>query len=486
MLHVSDLKRYNRCPRLYYLNQIIKPKYFRYLRSDENIYALINQKYNIKEAFLGKVGDSNEAFLSNRENYEWFIRPRFEYQGLRVNIPYLRKKKDKYDVYFLSLTVAPKTDMLFEMAADMFVLRNLGIDTGKVKVIYLNPDYVRKKKIDPKSLFKESEYFLKPQNDLTKNKIKKLIDGYKADYLSMISDIEMHELDDFSATKNKNCTRFGKCTMYDACFGQEIIPDNSILNLIGGSNKEYQILKGNDTLAKADLTVSEGNALQYAQIMADRNGGLYFDKIALKEWMKRLSVRPLIFMDFEWEHFLIPPYKQMKPFDVLCFEYSVHILDKKEKLIHKEYLGTEDCREDFIKKLLKDIPKQGAIVAYNAFGAESYRLLELATQFPKYGEELKGLVDRLVDLQYPFANGLIYDIRQRGNYSLKSLLPIVSDYSYSDLNINQGLEAVLRWRLIDEGNDDNREESEVELKQYCGLDTYSMYLVYKWLCTIID
>ncbi|MBR2809727.1 MAG: DUF2779 domain-containing protein, partial [Erysipelotrichaceae bacterium] len=156
------------------------------------------------------------------------------------------------------------------------------------------------------------------------------------------------------------------------------------------------------------------------------------------------------------------------------------------KLIHKEYLGTEDCREDFIKKLLKDIPKQGAIVAYNAFGAESYRLLELAAQFPKYSEDLKALVDRLVDLQYPFANGLIYDIRQRGNYSLKSLLPIVSDYSYSDLNINQGLEAVLRWRLIDEGNDDNREESEVELKQYCGLDTYSMYLVYKWLCTIID
>ena len=62
----------------------------------------------------------------------------------------------------------------------------------------------------------------------------------------------------------------------------------------------------------------------------------------------------------------------MKAFDVLPFQYSLHVLENGE-LKHHEFLGEGDTRRAFIESLLNDMPKEGPIFAYNAFGAEVIR-----------------------------------------------------------------------------------------------------------------
>ncbi|MBR3227655.1 MAG: DUF2779 domain-containing protein, partial [Erysipelotrichaceae bacterium] len=129
---------------------------------------------------------------------------------------------------------------------------------------------------------------------------------------------------------------------------------------------------------------------------------------------------------------------------------------------------------------------EGPILAYNATGAECRRIMELADLFPEYRTELDHILERFVDLAIPFTEGMIYDCRMRGNFSLKRLVDMISCISYTDLAINDGVNAVRRWRDIDMGNEDIDEEEVIhDLIEYCSLDAYGLFLVYKWLIELI-
>jgi len=101
--------------------------------------------------------------------------------------------------------------------------------------------------------------------------------------------------------------------------------------------------------------------------------------------------------------------------------------------------------------------------------------------FPEYQEKLNEISDRFIDLALPFTEGMIYDTRMQGNYSLKKLVDICSAYSYKDLDIYDGMEAVFSWRNIDLKNAEDDQKIISDLKEYCSLDAYGLFLVYKWL-----
>ena len=73
--------------------------------------------------------------------------------------------------------------------------------------------------------------------------------------------------------------------------------------------------EGRTRLQDADVDRIEGTRFQFAQIMADRNNGLFIDKGAIRIWMKEHIHYPISYLDFEWETLAYPPYKGMKPFE---------------------------------------------------------------------------------------------------------------------------------------------------------------------------
>ena len=113
------------------------------------------------------------------------------------------------------------------------------------------------------------------------------------------------------------------------------------------------------------------------------------------------------------------------------------------------------------------------------------RLQELAEIYPEYKNDLLDVVDRFVDMAAPFNEGLVYDTRMQGNFTLKKLVDICSEYSYEGLDIYDGMEAVFNWRDIDNNNDTEKQEILNNLKEYCSLDAYGLFLVYKWLIKLI-
>jgi len=221
--------------------------------------------------------------------------------------------------------------------------------------------------------------------------------------------------------------------------------------------------------------------------MADRQGGRFFDKLALSDWLNNNSGYPMSFIDFEWDLYLVPPYDGMHPLDVNLFQYSLHIMNEDGTVTHKQFIGERDCREEFLKRMLEDIPDEGVIFAYNARGAEILRLRELQRYFPQYSDQLEGIISRFVDLALPFVNGVVYDVRMRGMYSLKVIQEMLDDErSYHDLAVENGLDAVAIHRLLEQCDEpETKKQYYEDLYEYCGLDSYAMIEVYNWLISLI-
>ena len=486
MFHISDCKKYNRCPILYWKDKVNdNHDYIQFVRLDEQITTLAVQKLKIRDYFLGEKRDPADRALNALNSFEWLVKARFEYKTLRVKVPFLHRVHDGFDVYFLFVGLFPlTTDMQF-YCDTIWVLENNHIKINNIYIIHLNASYERQNELDLDELFIISDTFYNA-NKNPSNNVKEAIYLHLNDLSSLLDKMENCSEETLGTPKRTNkCTGRNKCRYYSECFHEEQYEDNSIVYLNGAKNRYDMQKNGIQYLKDADIDLIEGTKIQYAQIQADKNGGLFVDKLALKSWLDTVSY-PITFLDFEWERFAVPPYEKMHPFDVLPFEYSLHILHEDGTVEHKVFLSIHDDRKELATSLIRDIPKEGSVVAYNAFGAEYIRIEEMIYTFPEYTDELKHINERMVDLQLPFESGIIYDTRMKGLWSLKVIMSIMNDKSYNDLAIHQGMDAVCEWRRLDkEEQDANKEDIMQNLKEYCGMDSYAMVVVFKWLLHLV-
>ncbi|MDO4197760.1 MAG: DUF2779 domain-containing protein [Erysipelotrichaceae bacterium] len=478
MYHISDIKKYLKCDRLYYFEKDSQSVYKPYMRMDENIIELLSKYFHFSDVYVGERNDRTERFLEAIDRYEYFIHARFEDHELRINIPFMHKVEGGFDLCYIYYGTQMRDLDLVTYRICLRMLKKFGLNVKQIYVIYLNENYVRYGDIDIDELFICTNRF----HD------KDIITYVREDtfrYEHYVDEINSYELK--APRKTRHCKMFGICDYYDECYpNEEELEADSILTLVSSQNKNRMFNEGIKLLKDAKPELLEGNQLQYAQIMASRNGGLYIEKYALALWLKNLKTKPISFIDFEWDRFLIPPYNGMKPMDVVCFEYALYYIDRYGRMRHTTFVGTGDCRRAFVESMIKELPKRGPILAYNADGAECLRLKELANIFPEYREELESIIKRFVDMAVPFIKGLIYDVRMEGNFTLKKLVDICSDYSYSDLDIYDGMEAVFNWREIGDGTSEKSKKIINNLKEYCSLDAYGLYLVYKWLLSKLE
>ena len=476
MYHISDLRNFLRCRHHYIYSKndsyVFKP----YLRSDEHIIDLFIQYLGIENYFIGERNDEASRFFENIDNYDWFISPRFEINNLRFNIPAIHKVDDGIEIYFIYYNTNIKENDVFNFAMMYQGLKDLNFKINEAYVLYFNENYAFHEKLDVKKLFILD-------NKIGDDKLLNIIESYKRNYKEAINDIDDSKIIN-PPKKSRACKDRGLCPYYYNCFPEEVnLPDDSILYLVSSMDKNRLYKNGIERMKDITNEISLLNRLQYSQIIASKNNGLFVDKLALKNWLSKFE-KPLAFVDFEWDRYLVPPFEGMKPMDALCFEYALYILDENDELSKYSFISKGDPRKEFLQDLLKHLPKKGSIIAYNAKGAELIRLMELKNYYQEYQEELNALKDRFIDLAEIFEDGVVYDSRMRGNFSLKRLVTIVSDFSYENLDIANGMEAVYSWRDIDKGLPIDEDAVTDRLKEYCLLDAYGLYLVYLWLVNL--
>lgn len=468
--HLSDLKAYRTCPKLFWLKQRVESQpYFSFLQMPMSMKDALIQKVHASDLGLGFRGMTLEDSLDLLEKHEWVFNARFEAEGLRVKVAGLHKVDKGYDLYFTSLSSYPKIEDKTYHSQVLWVLDHCSIPIKSIQVCYLNRDYVRRDTLDMDQCFLLSSHYLKntgfDQGDILETVRKKSL-NLEQDVQQM-KGIDEHDVFDWPYDE---CPLMDKCEHYQTCFPSIELEKGISQSLIQRAENP----KPNDPPLQRN---------EYAQLQAHYQKRRFVDHLALANWFSTHHHDCITFVDFEWDSYGIPPYHSMHPLDVLPFQFSMHIRTQGV-LSHKEFLGDGDCREAFIQAFIEACPSEGPILAYNAFGAEVIRLQHLSTQFPQYKEALESLITRFVDLATLFVGGVIYDERMNGSFSLKQLLQVVDpEHSYESLAIKHGLEAVVHYRTLqDEEEDKLKREA---LLSYCHMDTLAMVKVYEWCETLL-
>lgn len=484
-MHISDLRRFQRCPRLYMLSKQDDQHSFPYLNICCDIKQSIMAKMHITSCFEGQPNDDNAQADQAMKSYEWLCHPRFEYRGLRTKAYFIHNMDGLCDLYFVILSIAPTDTSAFNIRLTRDIIIKCGYRVNNIYIIHLNGSYIRGPQLDDDQLWVITDRFCNSSGHPSRL-ITESINRLKVDADTMIDQLLHFDSDEQSyiaPVRSADCIQKTRCPYYDDCFpAEKDQPDDTILSLTGSSRKFEMFSDGIHYLSQADSSLIEGNRQQYAQIMADRNNGFFIDRLGIKTWLNDNVRTPLCFMDFEWDLYAIPPYSGMKPMEVLPFEFAV-VKREDGTQTHIEYVGSGDDRQQFIEQLLQALPKTGTIFAYNAIGAESIRLLELIQAFPQYKKALEDIRGRLVDLALPFSMGMIYDVRMKGMYSLKTIQNLLDkEHDYHKLEVSDGLQAVLRYRQLSREQDPVKKQQAVNaLKEYCGLDALSLLNVYDYL-----
>ncbi len=236
----------------------------------------------------------------------------------------------------------------------------------------------------------------------------------------------------------------------------------------------------------------------------DRNE-IYINKAKIKAGLDSLTY-PIYHLDFETLPCPIPRFKGEHPYYQSPFEFSLHI-EKSPGVCDKEldnyvFLAktNDDERLELVKALVEKIPIKetgGCMLAQNVT-FEKGRIKELATIFPEYasdllairesGRDLLEIIDNNKELykslgfsEYDCNTMNYYNSAQSGSFSIKKTLPLFTNLSYKDLEVQNGTQALVEYANYKKMTEEERRRKQAALVEYCKQDTWAMVEILRGL-----
>jgi hypothetical protein len=345
------------------------------------------------------------------------------------------------------------------------------VKINRCHIMHLNREYVKQGDVDPQQLF--------VTEDVT-DRLDEFAEGLETRIAEMLKVIDSDECP--ATAIGRHCNAPYDCLLQQECWKH--LPEHNVMTLCSGKKL------GEDLMSQGILDISnipeetKLNDKQQIQKECVICRQPHIDTNEIKSFLKGLKY-PLYFMDFETFATAIPIYDGTSPYQNIPFQFSLHVITKPGAMVeHYEFLaeGKDDPRPAFLAELKQDIgPKGNILVYYAAF--EKSRLKELAGAFPEYEKWIDGIKERIVDLNAPFKDFSYYHPQQLGSSSLKHVLPILTNLSYSDMNIGEGNTASLKFMESAFGDipEEERQKIRNDLLIYCGQDTGGMIEIIKKL-----
>ena len=267
--------------------------------------------------------------------------------------------------------------------------------------------------------------------------------------------------------------------------------DDHITNLYRGGELAGKLLdEGYESII--DVPAERlGNQKQRIQHGALVSRTPHVDTEALSLFLESISY-PLHYLDFEAVNSAVPRYSGTTPWEHVPYLFSVHSecspgADPK----HRWFLMDphRDQRRELLGALLTGVGGGGTVLVYGA-QFETGILRRLAENFPEQSERVLDVIGRIADLLQPFSEFSYYNHRQRGKVSLKTVLPILTDETYSGLAVKDGYTANLAFRYLGTVGDSvaaNRTAAALsgDLVRYCTKDTLAMVRIVDRLRQIV-
>jgi hypothetical protein len=278
----------------------------------------------------------------------------FKYDDVLVMIDILNRTPDGWELYEVKSSTTVKDVHINDVAVQYYVLTGTGLSLSSASLAHINNQYIRHGAIEVDRLFSIV--------DLTEAAIEK--QGSVKEQLELIrtaisGDIPQIDIGPY-------CNEPYNCDFRNHCWSH--VPDNSIFDLSGLYNTKKFDLYNKGILAFKDLP--EGLRLspsQELQVKVELTGERVVNQEGMKAFLDELYY-PLYFLDFETFAPPIPPFDNLRPYQKIPFQYSLHYLEKEGgDLKHKEFLAEEgaDPRKVLARSITENIPEGACILAYN-------------------------------------------------------------------------------------------------------------------------
>ena len=427
-------------------------------------------KYN--ENLSKMICDTQEAL---KKSPNIITEASFNYQNNFCSVDILKNNGDTIEIYEVKSSTEGKDIYIDDISYQFYILSNLGYKVNKASVVYINNQYIRHGELDLSELFNIEDVteIVYSKQDEIKNKIIE-IEEYMRQNEEPYCDIGMQCFNPYLCQYWQYCTKN--------------LPENNVFKINKIKKKDAMNLYHDGKISFKDLVEENLNWRFKQQVEFEEfNYKPHIDKQRIREFMKNLYY-PIYFLDFETMQTAIPEFENSKPYQKIPFQYSLHYIEKEGgKLFHKEFLAEsgEDPRRKLAENLVKDIPKDVCVTAYN-MSFEKGRIKELAEIFPDLEEHLMNIHDHIQDLMIPFSDRMYYCKEMKGSYSIKYVLPALfpndSELDYHTLPlIHNGGEAMDIFPKIKDMSKEEQKKAREGLLKYCKLDTYAMVKVWEKL-----
>ena len=390
---------------------------------------------------------------------------------VRADVMIRNRETEKWDLIEVKSALSPKQVYDIDMTIQRAVIEASGITVGTTGVMLVNGDYVRGDTgIKPDGLFKIFDR-TKEVLDLLPE-VKKLNSRLQKIILSEdVPDIEVGP----HCEKPYTCQFFAHCTVDR--------PRDWIKYLPGFGAKKVADFEARGVVGAKDIPDEERlNKLQQRAVRSINQSTPWVSD-QLSENLTKVGY-PVRFIDFETVQPMVPTYPDMRPRELIPFQWSCHTLGANNSLEHSDYLaaGDVDPSREFVESLLRALGiDEGPILVYSSY--EQSTLRKMATKFADLAPDIEKLIDRFVDL-LAMVKENYYHPGFKGSFSIKNVLPVmVPGYDYSDLAIGEGEAAsatyvdIVEGRLVEEELDD----ALFNLLEYCKRDTEAMVRIWQRL-----
>ncbi len=391
----------------------------------------------------------------------------FFYNDVRIRVDILeRSSNGQWNMIEVKSSTSVKDVHLPDVAVQHYVLQGSGVSVNRVFLQLINNQYVYDgNRLDFENLFSFND--VTEQAFSFQNEIPMRIEEYKQMLRSPHAP---------AIQPSRHCTSPYRCEFWEHC--TKDMPEHWVLGLYGISQGKLDELAGMNIQDIRDIPDAFNLTELQARMKRCVQNNETFVSQRLYGQLTEVEY-PVHFLDFETVNPAIPCYAGTRPYQIIPFQWSDHVLSPDGSVAHRSYLCQDhsDPREEFARTLLDVLGTQGTIFIYTNY--ERSVISTLAEHFPQYRDALLRIPERFKDLCAIIRNNF-YDPGFRGSFSLKSVLPVlVPEMRYDSLAIQDGSHA--SYEYLRSINPDTPSEEKAEIKEnlltYCSYDTLAMLRV---------
>jgi len=408
----------------------------------------------------------------------------FIYDDIFVRVDLMNKTDKGWDIYEVKSSTRIRSYHEYDVSIQWHVLKSLNlIELNDAFIVTLNNEFSKKNCINPIKFFNI-------------NSVKQIAEENQSEVKEKILELKniAANPDEPKIEIGSHCKKPHGCVYMDKCWPKDIDQPDSIFRLYRMNLKKKLSLlnQGIDSFSKIQDEESL-SPIQKIQLKAYKEDSPILNKEKIINFIDKVQY-PISYFDFETFTDAVPIYDMQRPHMQMPFQYSLHVQNNKDEKLnikdnHFEFIAKhdEDPRRAIAESMIKNFPKKGTIMAYNQ-SFEKNCIKSLAEFCPDLAEDLHALNERFVDLIEPFRNGGYYDSEFRGSFSIKKVLPAVcpdnKELDYKELEISNGGMASSAFKEMREQSKDQIQLTRAKLFQYCRLDTYAMYAIFKKLLKV--